>query len=85
LPGHLTGLLLSKQHRQRVARGLQRGLLPLPILLRLLKLGELHLRVLMLQGLLLSLLLVLKEIRKPCEPGHFSPHIVNPYEFPPPE
>ncbi|MBY4771776.1 hypothetical protein [Burkholderia ambifaria] len=77
--------MLSEQHRQRVARGRQRGLLPLPILLLLLEIGELQLGVLTPHGVFLRLLLVLKEVRKPCEPGHFSPHIVKPYEFPPPE
>ncbi|PRH46115.1 hypothetical protein C6V05_22615 [Burkholderia multivorans] len=75
----------GEQHRKCIAGCLLRGLLTLTVLLLLLKLRELDLGVLTLQGLLLRLLLVLKEVWKPREPGHFSPHIVKPYEFPPPE
>ncbi|MCA8203210.1 hypothetical protein LGM71_19340 [Burkholderia sp. AU33545] len=59
--------------------------MPLTILLCLLELRELDLGVLTLQRLLLRLLLILQKVRESREPGHFSPHIVKPYEFPPPE
>ncbi|KVN55402.1 hypothetical protein WT13_23605 [Burkholderia anthina] len=78
-------LLLPEQHGQCIACGRQGCLLPLSILLLLLKLRELDLGVLTPHGVFLRLLLVLKEVREPREPGHFLPHIVKPYEFPPPE
>ncbi|RQR94578.1 hypothetical protein DIE04_19180 [Burkholderia sp. Bp8994] len=77
--------LLSKQQRQRIAGSLERSLLTLTVLLLRLELRELKHAQLALRGLLVRSLLILKEVREPRESGHISPHIVNPYEFPPPE
>ncbi|KVQ60340.1 hypothetical protein WK04_26270 [Burkholderia ubonensis] len=83
---NLCGLrLLSEQHRQCVTGRLECGLLTLTILLLLLELGELYLRILTPQCVFLRLLLILEEVREPCESGHVSPQDVKPHEFPPPE